>query len=100
MKEFDEIPFVPCNDCTSWESCTQDAYEQGKADAKAEHDKECDTCLFSSRKEMIKKVREEAIDEFCDALGAELTWRLNTGDLFIVKRVAKAVQEKLKEKKE
>ncbi len=44
--------------------------------------------------------RKEAIDEFYDALAAELTWRLNTGDLFIVKRVAKAVQEKLKERED
>lgn len=39
-------------------------YEIGKADAKAEHDKECDRCQYSLRKEVIEEVREDATDEF------------------------------------
>lgn len=34
--KYDEIPFVPCNDCSAYESCTQEAYEQGKAEGREE----------------------------------------------------------------
>lgn len=29
MIKFNDAPFVPCNDCANWESCQEDAYQQG-----------------------------------------------------------------------
>lgn len=102
MKKFDEIPFVPCNDCTSWESCTQDAYEEGKAEAKAEHDKECDRCQYSLRKETIEEVREEArkqaiIDTLTDVVES-LEYYANQWDGAY--QALDVFKEKLKEHKE
>lgn len=66
--KYNDAPFVPSNDCSSWESCTAEAYEQGKADAKAEHDKECDRCLFSLRKERMDEAKKDAIDSAMEVI--------------------------------
>lgn len=31
--KYNDVPFVPCNDCANWESCQEEAYEQGRLDA-------------------------------------------------------------------
>lgn len=54
--------------CDEFNNCVDIAYdagyERGKAEAKAEHYKECDRCQYSLRKEVIEEVRENATDEF------------------------------------
>ncbi len=35
--EYNDVPFVPCNDCSHWDDCQEQAYkegyQQGRADA-------------------------------------------------------------------
>lgn len=40
--KYNDVPFVPCNDCVNWESCQEEAYEQGRADMQDFVEKRCD----------------------------------------------------------
>lgn len=88
--KFDEVPFVPCNDCTAYESCTQEAYEQGKKDAQ----EECERCIYSGKRD----VRVDAISEFVDWLGKRLAEvRIERGERA---ELYADILEKLKEQEE
>lgn len=106
---FNDVPFVPSQDCVHWEFCQEDAYKQGRKDQgelNADTVREIRELVYQQG---IEKGRAEAIDECIEILAKIMpaepllnkgkhyeNWKMRTTELRMLRDILEHLKEQNK----